>query len=54
MTENERKLVEAVEFLLDYSRRVALRQVHQGDLMELVHIRQTIKQVKGEENERQG
>lgn len=48
MTENERRLVEAVEYLLDYARRVAQRQIHQGDLMELVHIRQLLKEVKEE------
>ena len=48
MTENERKLLEAVEFLLDYSRRVSQHQVRESDLMALVHIRQLVKAVKEE------
>lgn len=48
MTENERRLLEAVEFLLDYSRRVSQRQVRESDLMALVHIRQLVKAVKEE------
>lgn len=47
--ENE-KLVEYVEFLLDYARRVAQRQITSADLVNLMEIRKTLKEIKdGEE-----
>ena len=46
LTEREEKLVEYVEFLLDYARRVAQRQITSVDLVNLIEIRKTLKEIK--------
>ena len=42
----EEKLVEYVEFLLDYARRIAQRQITPADLAVLTEIRKTLKEIK--------
>lgn len=44
------KLVSCIEYLLDYSRRVAQRQVLRNDPFILAEIREMIKEIKGRED----
>lgn len=46
LSNREEKLVEYVEFLLDYSRRIAQSQITPADLVVLMEIRKTMKEIK--------
>ena len=52
MTDKEKEMLNMIEFLLDYARRVAQRQIVHEDWAELAKIRTFIKEVKsGKEGE---
>ena len=50
MTDNEKEMLNMIEFLLDYTRRVAQRQVTHEDWAELAKIRTFVKEVKSEKS----
>lgn len=52
LTEREERLLAAVEFLLDYARRVSQGQVRQEDWKKIADIRRLVNNIKngGEEN----
>lgn len=52
LTEREERLLAAVEFLLDYARRVSQGQARQEDWKKIADIRRLVNNIKngGEEN----
>ena len=48
MTDKEKEMLNMIEFLLDYARRVAQRQVVMDDTTHLLKIRTFVKEIKSE------
>jgi len=49
MTEREKKMKEHIEYLLDYARRIAQRQITLNDPAKLMEIRLFLKELKQEQ-----
>ena len=50
MTTNEKEMLNMIEFLLDYTRRIAQRQIVMDDTVHLLKIRTFIKELKSEKS----
>lgn len=50
ISDKEKEMLNMIEFLLDYARRVAQRQVVMDDTVHLLKIRTFIKELKSEKS----
>jgi len=51
MTEREKQMIGYIDYLLDYNRRIAQRQLVRGDWEKLDEIRDFLKETKKENND---